>query len=104
MRWRIERGGVAPNFMYEPLYSAQGGAPHSFRCKVLVGGKYCNKPTRTERGMRAHCLYVHKIKAQMEMFDGKEIQQRTNAEFESVRAQRATARRRTNAPTGDLFA
>ncbi len=54
--------------MYEPLYPPDGAPLRAFRCKVAD----CGRVTRTERGMKAHCWFVHRIKPQLELFDGKQ--------------------------------
>jgi len=50
--------------MYEPLYPPDGAPLRAFRCKVAD----CGRVTRTERGMKAHCWFVHRIRAQLELF------------------------------------
>src|SRR6266568_4417006 len=78
------RGGRSK--MYEPLYSATAGGPFGYRCKLPQRGAkpntaealvLCNRTTRTYKGIVMHCLRVHGLRAQMEMFDGEKERQRT---------------------------
>ena len=56
--------------MYEPLYPPEGAPCRGFRCQEPG----CNRVTRTERGIRMHCHFVHHIKWQVELFNGETIE------------------------------
>jgi len=73
--------------MYEPLYSTHEGGPFGYRCKIKIDTlncfKPCNKVCRTYRGIVMHCLRVHNVRAQMELFD-EEKTKREAAELRPV--------------------
>jgi len=88
-----EDTGSAGVCMIEALYSPTQGGPFGYRCKL------CARVTRTYRGMEMHCLRVHNLKAQGELFDGEKVQREANDEY--VRA--CMDRGRAGTIRGSLF-
>lgn len=76
--------------MMEAVYSSQGGREIGYRCRVLVDGRLCGKLCKSYRGCLRHGWLIHGVKLQMELFEN--VQEKANAELESIREQRAAER------------
>lgn len=77
VRGQPAQSGVST--LWTPLYPVEGGPARAFRCNFrnaireamnfkAADSDFCNRVTRTERGMRAHLSRVHGVEQQGELF------------------------------------